>query len=88
VAVGDTLNHCVRLIAPDGAVTTLAGNGSAAWGDGTGAAADVFRSIARRIIDDIAPPTNMAGCSARMLGMVDAALAAKDAERAAQSSES
>ena len=56
--------------------------------DGTGAAADVFRSIARRIIDDIAPPTNMAGCSARMLGMVDAALAAKDAERAAQSSES
>ncbi len=56
--------------------------------DGTGAAADVFRSIAGRIIDDIAPPTNMAGCSARMLGMVDAALAAKDAERAAQSSES
>lgn len=55
---------------------------------GNGAAAEVFRSIAARIVDDIAPPTNMAGCSARMLGMVEAALAAKDAERAAQSSES
>ncbi len=54
--------------------------------DGTGPAADVFRSIARRIIDDVAPPTNMAGCSARMLGLVAAALDAKDA--AAQSSES
>jgi ATP-binding protein involved in chromosome partitioning len=56
--------------------------------DGTGAAADVFRAIARRIVDDIAPPTNMAGCSARMLGLVDAALAAKDAANAGQSSES
>jgi len=55
--------------------------------DGTGAAAEVFRTIARRIVDDIAPPTNMAGCSARMLGLVTEALAAKDAA-AAQSSES
>jgi ATP-binding protein involved in chromosome partitioning len=47
--------------------------------DGTGAAADEFRAIARRIIDDIAPPTNMAGCSARMLSLVEDALAAKDA---------
>ena len=45
---------------------------------GQGAAAQEFRSIARRIIDDIAPPTNMAGCSARMLQLVDAALAATD----------
>ncbi|MFZ4720475.1 MAG: P-loop NTPase [Ilumatobacteraceae bacterium] len=56
--------------------------------DGTGAAADVFRAIARRIVDEIAPPTNMAGCSARMLGLVEQALAAKDAADAAQSSES
>jgi ATP-binding protein involved in chromosome partitioning len=61
--------------------------------DGTGAAADEFRAIARRIIDDIAPPTNMAGCSARMLSLVEDALAVKDASAAAsqpvgQSSES
>ena len=46
---------------------------------GTGAAADEFRAIARRLIDDIAPPANMAGCSARMLQMVTAALDAKPA---------
>jgi ATP-binding protein involved in chromosome partitioning len=57
--------------------------------DGTGMAADVFRAIARRIVDDIAPPTNMAGCSARMLNLVSEALAAKDAAAAAaQSSDS
>ncbi|CAB4882758.1 unannotated protein [freshwater metagenome] len=38
-----------------------------------GAAATVFRAIAQRIIDDIAPPVNMAGCSARMLAAVAAA---------------
>ncbi len=38
-----------------------------------GAAATVFRSIAKRIIDDIAPPVNMSGCSARMLAAVAAA---------------
>jgi len=41
---------------------------------GTGPAAHEFRAIARRIIDEVAPPTNMAGCSARMLSMVTAAL--------------
>ena len=51
--------------------------------DGTGPAADVFRAIAVRIVDDIAPPTNMAGCSARMLHLVSDALAAKDAALAA-----
>ena len=49
--------------------------------DGTGAAADVFRAIARRIVDDIAPPTNMAGCSARMLNLVNEALAAQGRRR-------
>ena len=47
---------------------------------GTGPAAEEFRAIARRLVDEIAPPTNMAGCSARMLGMVAAALDAHDAD--------
>ena len=46
---------------------------------GVGPAADEFRAIARLIVDEVAPPTNMAGCSARMLQMVSAALDAKDA---------
>jgi ATP-binding protein involved in chromosome partitioning len=54
-------------------------NGTPVALDGTGVAAEVFRTIARRIVDDIAPPTNMAGCSARMLSMVEAALASNDA---------
>ena len=43
---------------------------------GEGRAAAEFRAIAGRIIDDVAPPANMAGCSARMLQAVNAALAA------------
>jgi len=35
--------------------------------DGDGQAADEFRRIARRLIDDVAPPANMAGCSARII---------------------
>ncbi|MEI7547249.1 MAG: P-loop NTPase [Actinomycetota bacterium] len=49
--------------------------------DGVGPAADEFRAIARRLVDDVVPPANMAGCSARMLGMVAAALDAKDAAK-------
>ena len=45
---------------------------------GDGAAAAEFRAIAQRIVADIAPPTNMAGCSARMLALVSAALDARD----------
>ena len=46
--------------------------------DGVGQAADVFRSIADRIVAEIAPPAtddgvDMAGCSARMLDAVAAA---------------
>lgn len=52
--------------------------------DGQGAAADEFRNIARLIVEEVAPPTNMAGCSARMLNMVAAALDAKDASKAAE----
>ena len=48
--------------------------------DGTGAAADMFRSIAEHIIDEIAPPSkpediDMAGCSARLFDSDDAAFA-------------
>ena len=48
--------------------------------DGTGAAADMFRSIAAHIIDEIAPPSkpediDMAGCSARLFDSDDAAFA-------------
>ena len=41
---------------------------------GEGPAAVVFRDIARRIVTEIAPPLDMAGCSARMLAAVNAAL--------------
>lgn len=51
--------------------------------DGAGPAADEFRAIARLIVEEVAPPTNMAGCSARMLNMVAAALDAKDAATSA-----
>ncbi len=37
-------------------------------------AAAEFRSIARRLIDEVVPPVNMAGCSARLLAQVAAAL--------------
>jgi ATP-binding protein involved in chromosome partitioning len=45
---------------------------------GEGPAADSFRSIARTLIDEIVPPADLAGCSARMLGAMDAAMAAAD----------
>jgi ATP-binding protein involved in chromosome partitioning len=45
--------------------------------DGQGPAALVFREIARLIVDEVAPPTDMAGCSARMLSLVNAALDAR-----------
>jgi ATP-binding protein involved in chromosome partitioning len=51
--------------------------------DGVGAAADEFRAIARKIIDEVAPPVNMAGCSARMLTLAAAALDAADQSKSA-----
>jgi ATP-binding protein involved in chromosome partitioning len=47
--------------------------------DGGGPAAEAFRQIAERIVDEAVPQAAMAGCSARML---DAAVAALDAAEA------
>jgi ATP-binding protein involved in chromosome partitioning len=51
--------------------------------EGQGLAAAEFRAIARKIIDEVAPPVNMAGCSARMLSMVEAALGAAGQSKSA-----
>ncbi|MBK5222126.1 MAG: Mrp/NBP35 family ATP-binding protein [Acidimicrobiia bacterium] len=45
---------------------------------GEGPAADAFRSLADRIVDEAIPPVQMAGCSARMLGGLASALDALD----------
>src|SRR5579885_2405673 len=36
-------------------------------------ATDVFRAIAARIVDEVAPPVELAGCTARMLDAIEAA---------------
>jgi ATP-binding protein involved in chromosome partitioning len=41
---------------------------------GDGAAADAFRAIADRIVEEAVPPADMAGCSARMFDAMNAAL--------------
>ncbi len=46
---------------------------------GVGPAADAFRALARLIVDEVAPTTDLSGCSARLLDAVDAALVAHDA---------
>jgi len=46
---------------------------------GTGPAAEAFTELARLIVEEAVPMTDLAGCSARMLSAVDAALAAADA---------
>ncbi len=60
--------------------------GVAAGGDagqpvalGSGAAAEAFRAIASRLVDEAVPPVAMAGCSARMLDAAVKALDATDA---------
>jgi ATP-binding protein involved in chromosome partitioning len=45
---------------------------------GEGPAAEAFRAIARTLIDEVVPPADLAGCSARLMGAMDAALAAAD----------
>jgi len=46
---------------------------------GDGPAAEAFRALATRIVEEAVPPMEMAGCSARMLDAAVAALDAKDA---------
>ena len=48
-----------------------------------GPAARAFSAIAKLIVEEIAPPVEMAGCTARMFELADEALAAFDAEQAA-----
>jgi ATP-binding protein involved in chromosome partitioning len=45
--------------------------------DGDGPAALAFRALADRLVDETVPPVQMAGCSARMLDAVNAALGPK-----------
>jgi ATP-binding protein involved in chromosome partitioning len=45
---------------------------------GDGPAADAFREISRTLIDEIVPPADLAGCSARLVGAMEAAMAAAD----------
>lgn len=49
---------------------------------GSGAAADAFRAIAERILTEAVPPTELAGCSVRMLQAAVAALDASEAPAA------
>ncbi len=44
----------------------------------TGPAADAFRALADRIVTEVAPPIDMAGCSVRLLDAATAALDAHD----------
>jgi len=46
---------------------------------GEGPAADAFRDLAELVVTEVAPPTDLAGCSARLLDAVTAALEAHDA---------
>jgi ATP-binding protein involved in chromosome partitioning len=46
---------------------------------GDGPAAEAFRAIAGRIVDEAIPPVDMAGCTARLLDSVEAALGPKGA---------
>jgi ATP-binding protein involved in chromosome partitioning len=48
---------------------------------GQGRAAEAFRQIATLLVEELAPPVDMAGCSARLLDAAVAALDAADARR-------
>ena len=60
-------------------VSTGGDSGSPVVLAGDGAAAGALRAIADRLVDEIAPPVAMAGCSARMLAAATAALDAAGA---------
>jgi ATP-binding protein involved in chromosome partitioning len=46
---------------------------------GAGPAADAFRGLVRALVEDVVPPVDLAGCSARLLAAATAALDAADA---------
>ena len=58
----------------EAAVAAGGDNGAPVAIGGTGPAADAFRAIASRILTETVPPVQMAGCSARLLDAVEAAL--------------
>ncbi|MDX2380258.1 MAG: hypothetical protein QNM02_10935, partial [Acidimicrobiia bacterium] len=67
---------------PGGAGGGAAGRPVAVGGEGD--AAERFRALARRLVAEVAPPSNrdevdMAGCSARLLESVESAFAELDA---------
>lgn len=57
----------------------------AAWSDPESPAGRAFHELAARIVEDLLPPVEMAGCTARIFELATANLAAVDAARAAQS---
>jgi ATP-binding protein involved in chromosome partitioning len=60
------------------AVSEGADGGRPVVASGDGPAAQAFRAIVDRLVDDVAPPVDMGGCTARILGAVEAALGALD----------
>ncbi len=57
----------------------------AAWATPLSAAGQAFHDLAARIVDELLPPVEMAGCTARIFEMATANLAAVDAARASGS---
>ena len=53
-----------------------------------GPAAEAFAAIARAVVEEVAPPVEMAGCTARMFDLANEALAEFDAAQAAAAVES
>jgi ATP-binding protein involved in chromosome partitioning len=56
----------------------------AAWADPESPASRAFHELAATIVDELLPPVEMAGCTARIFELATANLAAADAARAAQ----
>ena len=57
----------------------------AAWAAPDSPAGHAFHDLAARIVEELLPPVEMTGCTARIFEAATANLAAVDAARAAQS---
>jgi ATP-binding protein involved in chromosome partitioning len=55
-----------------------------AWKHADSPAGAAFRALAARVVDELLPPVEMAGCTARIFELATANLAAMDAARAAE----